>query len=111
MINQEPGRRLGTQARPRPSAPPRLCVKSCCLHSRTIEEIPMRTATVLLLMTATLAATPATTPVSVLRTVTVDRGAQDPAVSPDGQWLAVSILGKIFILPIAGGDAQQLSNG
>ncbi|HKQ04688.1 MAG TPA: amidohydrolase family protein [Blastocatellia bacterium] len=45
------------------------------------------------------------------RTVAVDHGAQDPAVSPDGAQLAVSILGKIWLLPIGGGDAQQLSEG
>ncbi|MFL6276399.1 MAG: amidohydrolase family protein [Blastocatellia bacterium] len=45
------------------------------------------------------------------RTVAVDHGAQDPAVSPDGAQLAVSILGKIWLLPIGGGEAQQLSEG
>src|SRR5947207_7757038 len=51
------------------------------------------------------AATPKTRP------VLVDHGAQDPAVSPDGTQLAVSILGKIWLLPTRGGDAQQLSDG
>ena len=45
------------------------------------------------------------------RSVIVDHGAQDPAVSPDGAQLAVSILGKIWLLPTKGGDAQQLSDG
>jgi Amidohydrolase family/WD40-like Beta Propeller Repeat len=45
------------------------------------------------------------------RTVIVDHGAQDPAVSPDGAQLAVSVLGKIWLLPVRGGDAQQLSDG
>jgi imidazolonepropionase-like amidohydrolase len=45
------------------------------------------------------------------RTVIVDHGAQDPAVSPDGAQLAVSILGKIWLLPAQGGNARQLSEG
>ncbi|HJQ23404.1 MAG TPA: amidohydrolase family protein [Blastocatellia bacterium] len=45
------------------------------------------------------------------RAVLVDHGAQDPAVSPDGAQLAVSILGKIWVLAARGGEAQQLSEG
>ncbi len=45
------------------------------------------------------------------RTIIVDHGAQDPAVSPDGTRLAVSVLGKIWLLAIKGGDAQPLSDG
>lgn len=45
------------------------------------------------------------------RAVLVDHGAQDPAVSPDGTQMAVSILGKIWLLSIKGGEAQQLSDG
>ncbi|MFZ0922652.1 MAG: hypothetical protein WA020_06300, partial [Candidatus Acidiferrales bacterium] len=45
------------------------------------------------------------------RVVTVDHGAADPAVSPDGARIAASILGKIWILPSAGGDARQVSTG
>ncbi len=43
--------------------------------------------------------------------VTVDRGAADPAVSPDGSRIAASILGRIFVLPVAGGEAQQITDG
>ena len=46
---------------------------------------------------------PCPTFASVQRTVTVDRGAQDPAVSPDGSQIAVGILGKIWLVPIEGG--------
>jgi imidazolonepropionase-like amidohydrolase/Tol biopolymer transport system component len=45
------------------------------------------------------------------RAVTVDHGAQDPAVSPDGAQLAVSVLGKIWTLPAKGGEAKQVSDG
>ena len=43
--------------------------------------------------------------------VTVDIGARDPAISPDGSTVAVSILGKIWLLPIEGGTARQLTDG
>lgn len=42
---------------------------------------------------------------------TVERGAMDPAVSPDGTRIAASILGKIWVMPIEGGDAVQVSTG
>ncbi len=45
------------------------------------------------------------------RVVEVDRGAMDPAVSPDGTQIAASILGKIWIVPFEGGDAVQVTRG
>jgi imidazolonepropionase-like amidohydrolase len=45
------------------------------------------------------------------RTVEVDRGAMDPAVSPDGARIAASIFGKIWIVPFAGGEAVQVTRG
>ncbi|MBL8268480.1 amidohydrolase family protein [Steroidobacter sp.] len=48
---------------------------------------------------------------SVSRTVDVERGVQDPAISPDGKTLAVAVLGKIWLVPMEGGDARQLSFG
>jgi imidazolonepropionase-like amidohydrolase len=45
------------------------------------------------------------------RQVTLDHGAQDPAISPDGAQIAVSILGHIYLIPIGGGDAAQLTDG
>ncbi|MGB7668455.1 MAG: hypothetical protein WBL66_14445, partial [Candidatus Acidiferrales bacterium] len=45
------------------------------------------------------------------RVLTVDHGAADPAVSPDDARIAASILGKIWVLPAAGGDARQISTG
>lgn len=45
------------------------------------------------------------------KTVTVEQGAQDPAPSPDGKTIAVSILGKIWLVPAAGGNAVQLTHG
>ena len=43
--------------------------------------------------------------------LTVDIGARDPAISPDGSTVAVSILGKIWLVPIEGGAARQLTDG
>jgi Uncharacterized protein related to the periplasmic component of the Tol biopolymer transport system len=43
------------------------------------------------------------------RLVTVDHGAVDPAVSPDGSQIAVSILGTIWTIPSGGGEARQIT--
>jgi len=53
----------------------------------------------------------AATDLAVPRAVTVDHGARDPQISPDGSTIAVSILGKIWLLPAAGGEARQISYG
>ena len=45
------------------------------------------------------------------RVVDVREGAADPAVAPDGRSVALSVLGKIWRVPIAGGDAEQLTRG
>lgn len=45
------------------------------------------------------------------RTEVIERGAMDPALSPDGRWIAMSVLGKLFLLPVEGGDAVQLTMG
>ena len=45
------------------------------------------------------------------RTEVVDQGAQDPAVSPDRAQIALGILGKIWLVPIQGGPARQVSFG
>jgi len=45
------------------------------------------------------------------RVVAVSDGAADPAVSPDGSEIALSILGKIWIVPANGGEARQVTNG
>lgn len=45
------------------------------------------------------------------RTVVLDHGAQDPAVSPDGTQIALSVLGKIWIVPVRGGEATQMTQG
>lgn len=55
---------------------------------------------------APLAAAPGGT-----RTEVLERGAMDPALSPDGQRIAMSVLGKLFVLPVGGGDAVQLTSG
>ncbi len=46
-----------------------------------------------------------------VRTVTLDRGVQDPAVSPDGNQIAVGIMGDIWVIPIDGGEASQVTRG
>jgi imidazolonepropionase-like amidohydrolase len=43
------------------------------------------------------------------RTEVLERGAVDPAISPDGSRVAVSILGTLWLVPIAGGDAVQVT--
>lgn len=43
--------------------------------------------------------------------VVVDHGARDPAMSPDGTRIAVSVLGRICLLPAAGGTGQLISSG
>ncbi len=50
-------------------------------------------------------------PQTANRNAILDHGATDPQVSPDGSTIAVSILGKIWIVPSAGGDARQVSFG
>lgn len=45
------------------------------------------------------------------RTEVIERGAVDPALSPDGRQVAVSILGRIWLVPVAGGDATQVTTG
>ena len=43
------------------------------------------------------------------RVEVLERGAVDPAVSPDGHQVAVSILGTLWLIPVAGGDAVQVT--
>lgn len=45
------------------------------------------------------------------RIIVVQDGAANPAVSPDGARIALSILGKIWIISASGGDASQISQG
>jgi hypothetical protein len=43
--------------------------------------------------------------------VSVTRGARDPVVSPDGSSIALSVFGRIVVLPAAGGAARQITDG
>jgi len=56
-----------------------------------------------------LSCKPAT--ISGQRITTVSQGAYNPSISPDGSTIAVGILGKIWLLPVQGGDAKQLTFG
>ena len=42
---------------------------------------------------------------------TTEVTAADVALSADGQWLIFTMLGKLFRLPVRGGDAEQLTSG
>ena len=42
---------------------------------------------------------------------TTEVTAPDVTVSPDGQWMVITILGHLFRLPVEGGTAEQLSFG
>jgi Tol biopolymer transport system component len=42
---------------------------------------------------------------------TTEVTAADVTLSPDGQWLIFTILGHLFRLPVAGGEAEQLTFG
>jgi hypothetical protein len=44
-------------------------------------------------------------------TITVDRGANAPAISADGKTIAFGLLGTIWLVPIQGGEARQISGG
>jgi Tol biopolymer transport system component len=66
--------------------------------------------TALLCITGTLAA-PALARAQDAGAVTVRDGAQDPAVSPDGREMAVSVLGRICVIPERGGAGRVLSSG
>lgn len=60
---------------------------------------------------AVFAAVPAVAAPTYLRELSLDHGAQDPRVSPDGLQVAVSILGKLWLVPARGGDARQITQG
>ena len=55
-----------------------------------------------------------TSPVVAARTIefgTTEVTAAAVALSPDGQWLIVTMLGHLFRLPVDGGTAEQLTFG
>lgn len=81
------------------------------LASRRSTRLLASFATLAAVSPAVAHAAPRAVPAAPPRAVTVTKGADGPAVSPDGKRIAVSILGRIFLLPIAGGEAQQLSDG
>ena len=75
--------------------------------SRRDVGLSSRSILLLFLLTVSIAPASAIPP----RVVTVDRGARDPSVSPDGAYIAVSVLGKICLVPAAGGDGEVISSG
>ena len=69
---------------------------------------------VLLVLVALTVASRPTAQVADFRTIqfeTTEVTAPDVAVSPDGEWLIFTMLGKLFRLPSAGGEAEQLTFG
>ena len=65
-------------------------------------------------LVALTVASRATAQVDALRTIqfeTTQVTAPDVAVSPDGQFLIFTMLGKLFRLPVEGGEAEQLTFG
>ncbi|HEX2209508.1 MAG TPA: amidohydrolase family protein [Longimicrobium sp.] len=73
---------------------------------------PFRSAAFLAaLLAAPAAAQQALAPAAASRTEVLERGAMDPAVSPDGRRVAVSILGTLWLVPVEGGDAVQVTHG
>jgi hypothetical protein len=43
------------------------------------------------------------------RTATVDRGIYNPVISPDGSTIAAGLMGNVWVLPVEGGEAKQLT--
>src|ERR1044072_2314421 len=64
-----------------------------------------------IIISSPLTFTSAKTPAQKTRVVTVDHGAQDPAVSPDAAQIAASTFGNIWVMFIAGGEARQITEG
>jgi len=79
-------------------------IRRTCLSSAALLALAAATPSASAQQTASAA--PAGT-----RTEVLEHGAMDPAVSPDGGRVAVSILGKIWLVPVAGGDAVQVTSG
>ncbi|HEX6374003.1 MAG TPA: amidohydrolase family protein [Longimicrobium sp.] len=81
--------------------------------SAMIRRTPFRPSIALaaaLLAAPVAAQQPASVPAAgAARTEVLERGAMDPAVSPDGARVAVSILGTLWLVPAAGGDAVQVA--
>ena len=50
-------------------------------------------------------------PPAEARVTTIDHGAYNPSISPDGSTIAIGLLGDIWLVPLAGGEAQPLSSG
>ncbi|MGI9627639.1 MAG: amidohydrolase family protein [Longimicrobiales bacterium] len=65
-----------------------------------------------LALAAALSASVGASPALLAQThVTVDIGARDATISPDGSRIALSILGKIWTMPIDGGPTTQVTYG
>jgi imidazolonepropionase-like amidohydrolase len=75
--------------------------------SRRHVGLSSRSILFVFLLTFSIAPVSATPP----RSVTIDHGARDPSVSPDGAYIAVSVLGKICLVPVTGGDGEVISSG
>jgi Tol biopolymer transport system component len=75
--------------------------------SRRHVGLSSRSILFLFLLTFSVAPVSATPP----RSVTIDHEARDPSVSPEGPYIAVSVRGKICLVPATGGDGEVISSG
>jgi len=86
------------------------------MKASTITALPSRPRRLTGLLLLALLAIPALAPAQATRVEfhllpPVSTGPMDPAFSPDGQWIAFSMRGDIWKVPVEGGEAIALTEG